>query len=118
MVARAGMAANRDLPVAAVTPGVGDGIVVRQGVSPNGDGSNDFLMIEGITNYPDSKLTIMNRNGMLVYEAKGYDNSARVFDGHSNKNGSMPPPGTYFYSLTYKVKGVIKFKTGFIVLKY
>ena len=95
-----------------------DGIVVHQGVSPNGDGVNDFLMIDGIGNYPDNKLMIMNRNGQMIFEAKNYDNSNRVFDGHSNKSGAMQLPGTYFYSLDYAVKGVTMHKTGFIVLKY
>ena len=95
-----------------------DGIVVHQGVSPNGDGVNDFLQIDNITNYPDNKLTIMNRNGQLIFEARGYDNSSKVFDGHSNKTGQMQLPGTYFYQLAYAVKGIIKYKTGFIVLRY
>jgi gliding motility-associated-like protein len=95
-----------------------DGITVHQGVSPNGDGMNDFLVIDGITAYPDNKLSIMSRNGELVFEANGYDNNSRVFDGHSNKNGKMQQPGTYFYSLEYKVGEVIKHKTGFIILKY
>jgi gliding motility-associated-like protein len=95
-----------------------DGIMVHQGVSPNGDGIDDFLQIDNITNYPDNRLAIMNRNGMLVYEAKGYDNASRVFDGHSNKNGTMQLPGTYFYELDYTVNGITKHKTGFLVLKY
>ena len=95
-----------------------DVIIVHQGVSPNGDGINDFLTIDGILAYPDNKLVIMNRNGSLVYEAKGYDNSSKGFDGHSNKTGQMQLPGTYFYSLDYIVNGVTKHKTGFIVLKY
>jgi len=94
------------------------GILVHQAVSPNGDGINDFLTIENISQYPDNKLTIMNRNGQLIFEAKGYDNASKVFDGHSNKNGQMQLPGTYFYSLEYTVKGVIKRKTGYLVLKY
>jgi hypothetical protein len=54
----------------------------------------------------------------LVYEVKGYDNSAKVFDGHSNKTGARQLPGTYFYSLDYTDKGVSKHRTGFIILKY
>jgi gliding motility-associated-like protein len=96
----------------------GDVIVVHQGVSPNGDGINDFLQIDNISQYPDNKLSIMNRNGQLIYEASGYDNSSRVFDGHSNQNGQMQLPGTYFYQLDYTVSGVAKHKTGFLVLKY
>jgi len=95
-----------------------DNIKVHEGVSPNGDGINDFLVIENIANYPENKLQIMNRSGQLVFEAKGYDNSTRVFDGHSNKNGAMQLPGTYFYSLDYTVNGIARHKTGFIVLKY
>jgi len=95
-----------------------DGIVVHQGISPNGDGINDFLTIENIANYPDNKLSIMNRNGQLIFEAKGYDNSSKVFDGHSNKTGQMQLPGTYFYSLDYTVNGITKHKTGYLVLKY
>jgi gliding motility-associated-like protein len=95
-----------------------DGIQVHQGISPNGDGINDFLQIDNISQYPDNKLAIMNRNGQLVYEAKGYDNSSKVFDGHSNQNGQMQLPGTYFYQLDYTAGGITKHKTGFIVLKY
>jgi len=95
-----------------------DNIAVRQGVSPNGDGINDYLVIDGIQSYPDNKLSIMNRNGQLVFETKGYDNTAKVFDGHSNKTGQMQLPGTYFYQLEYTVKGVTKRKTGYLVLKY
>jgi len=95
-----------------------DGIQVHQGVSPNGDGINDFLQIDNISQYPDNKLMIMNRNGQLVFEAKGYDNSSKVFDGHGNRNGQMQLPGTYFYQLDYSVNGITKHKTGFIVLKY
>ena len=95
-----------------------DGTQVHQGLSPNGDGINDFLQIDNISQYPDNKLMIMNRNGQLIYEANGYDNSSKVFDGHSNKNGQMQLPGTYFYQLDYTANGITKHKTGFIVLKY
>ena len=95
-----------------------DAIIVHQAVSPNGDGINDFLQIDGIQAYPDNKLTIMNRSGQMIYQTSGYDNTTKTFDGHSNKNGQMQLPGTYFYELDYTVKGITKTKTGFIVLKY
>ena len=95
-----------------------DGVLVHQGVSPNGDGINDFLMIEGIRAYPNNLLTIVNRDGVLIYQTRGYDNATRIFDGHSNINGQMQLPGTYFYALDYSVNGINKHKTGFIVLKY
>jgi gliding motility-associated-like protein len=95
-----------------------DGIKVHLGISPNGDGINDILVIDGIAAYPENKLLIMNSSGTLVFETHGYDNSSRVFDGHSNKNGSMQLPGTYFYSLEYKSKVGSMYKTGFFILKY
>jgi gliding motility-associated-like protein len=101
-----------------VTAGIAEGIRVHQGLSPNGDGVNDVLVIDGITSYPDNKLSIMSRSGELVFEVNGYDNTSKAFDGHSNKNGKMQSPGTYFYSLDYTAGGVVKHKTGFIVLKW
>jgi len=95
-----------------------DVLIAHQGVSPNGDGVNDFFVIDGILAYPDNKLNIVDRSGNLVFEAKGYDNTSRVFDGHSSKTGAMQRPGTYFFSLDYMVKGIAKHKTGFIILKY
>jgi len=95
-----------------------DGIIVHHGVSPNGDGINDFLVIDGIASYPENKLTIINRNGALVFETRGYDNTSKVFDGHASATGEMQVPGTYFYALDYSVNGVPKHKTGFILLKY
>jgi sugar lactone lactonase YvrE len=95
-----------------------DVVIVHQGVSPNGDGVDDFLQIDGILAFPDNRLMIMNRNGMLVYETKGYDNASRIFDGRSNKNGQMQLPGTYFYWLDYTINGINKHKAGFLVLKY
>ena len=93
-------------------------VVVHQNVSPNGDGRSDGLIIEGIAAHPDNKLQIMSRIGALVYEAKGYDNATKVFDGHSSTNGKLQQAGTYFYSLEYKDGNETKHKTGFIVLKY
>jgi gliding motility-associated-like protein len=93
-------------------------VVVHQNVSPNGDGKSDYLLIDGITAYPNNTLQIMNRNGTLVYETKGYDNISKVFDGHSNTNGKLQQAGTYFYSLEYKDGANTKRKTGYLVLKY
>ncbi|SHN23128.1 cadherin-like beta sandwich domain-containing protein, partial [Mucilaginibacter sp. OK098] len=95
-----------------------DGIVVHKGLSPNGDGIKDVFTIDGLTTYPDNKVTIMNRSGIIVFETKGYDNSSRVFDGHSNITGKLQQAGTYFYSLEYRVGTANKHKTGFIILKY
>lgn len=95
-----------------------DGIAVHQGIVPNGDGINDVLIISNIEKYPDNKLTIMNAAGAEVYQATGYGNATKAFDGHSNKTRAMQRPGTYFYQLQYTDKGKSKYKTGYILLKY
>jgi gliding motility-associated-like protein len=95
-----------------------DDVFVHQAVSPNGDGDNDVLIIDGIIAYPSNSLTIMARSGALVFEAKSYNNSSVVFDGHSDKTGKLQPAGTYFYKLNYKDGPESKTKTGFILLKY
>lgn len=68
-------------------------------LTPNEDGQNDFLVIDGLENFPDNTLKIYNRYGTLVYIQKNYDNS---FNGISNvshvlKREKGLPSGIYFY---------------------
>jgi gliding motility-associated-like protein len=93
-------------------------VSVRPAVSPNADGINDVLTINNIENYPDNKVTLINRNGEVIYKMSGYDNVSKVFDGHSNITGVLLKPGTYFYLLEYGSKDGPKSKTGYFVLKY
>ncbi|ASU32658.1 cadherin-like beta sandwich domain-containing protein [Mucilaginibacter xinganensis] len=95
-----------------------DEILVHQAISPNGDGQNDFLLIDGLAAYPNNNLSIATQSGSLVYNAKGYNNSSVVFDGHSSVNGSLQPRGTYFYLLEYYNGTQYKRKSGFIIIKY
>ncbi len=92
--------------------------IVDQALSPNGDGKNDVLTISNIEMYPDNKLVIINTNGDKVYEATGYDNKAKAFDGRSTIDSKQQKQGTYYYRLEYKDNGVVKSKTGYIVIKY
>ncbi|HVW94508.1 MAG TPA: MBG domain-containing protein, partial [Mucilaginibacter sp.] len=101
-----------------VTDASGAEIIVHPGVTPNGDGIEDFLYIEGIRNYPQNEVTIVNRNGVTIWQGTNYDNSGHVFDGHSNITGVLQQGGTYFYKVEYTVNGERRQKTGYIVLKY
>jgi len=92
-------------------------VKVRPGFSPNGDGINDFLIIEGIQDYPDNKLTIVNRNGVKMFQTSGYNNVSTVFDGH-NSSGDLMQAGTYFYELELHINGETKRKAGYIILKF
>lgn len=73
--------------------------------SPNGDGINDFFEIVGIEKYQGNSISIINRWGNRVYEAKNYgiDTYPVFWDGYANTGstflGDELPSGTYYYSL-------------------
>ena len=63
-------------------------------ITPNGDNMNDVFHIENISQYPDSELTIISRNGKSVYYRKGYQN-----DWSGEIGQKMLPAGVYYYHL-------------------
>ena len=69
-------------------------IAVYNAFSPNGDGINDVFTIEGLEKYPGNVLTIYNRWGNQVFEAKDYKNN---WDG--TYQGAALPDGTYFWMI-------------------
>jgi gliding motility-associated-like protein len=86
-------------------------IRVHQALSPNGDGINEFLIIEGIRDYADNKVTIFDKNGAVLAEIEGYDNRDRVFFGNDHRDG------TYFYYIDVKDNGVWKREKGYFVIR-
>lgn len=95
----------------------GVGIKVHAALSVNGDGMNEFLTIDGIKDFPLNKVTIINRNGLKVFDVEGYDNDQHVFVGKS-KSGVLLPQGTYFCLIEYNADSKLKRKTGYFILKY
>jgi hypothetical protein len=95
-----------------------DSLLIHPAISPNGDGVDDVFAIDNIQKFPQNKLTIISINGAKVYEASGYGSNGKVFDGHSSTTGAMQKPGTYFYELQYTDAGIVKNKTGYLILKY
>ena len=73
-------------------------IIIPNVFTPNADGINDSWIISGLENEPDAKISVYNRLGKLVYQAKGCC---------VNWNGSMMheyqllPDGTYFYVISF-----------------
>jgi gliding motility-associated-like protein len=63
-------------------------------ITPNGDGVNDALEIEGIERFASNEITIYNRWGAEVYQTQNYQN-----DWFGTWNGKPLPDGTYFYVL-------------------
>jgi gliding motility-associated-like protein len=98
---------------------------IPEGFSPNYDGYNDYFEITGLQPYPEAKLEVYSRWGVLLYEKEGYGNTDRWgtadawWDGTSNKkwtSGSEKlPTGTYFYIFYYN-NGESEPKTGSVFL--
>lgn len=72
-------------------------------LSPNGDGVNDYLVIDGMEESPNNSLRIFNRYGQKVFEKINYTNE---FRGVANTGSMVPnpanglPEGVYFYLVT------------------
>lgn len=84
-------------------------VVIYNLVTPDGDGKNDYFIIDNINRFPNNTVEIYNRWGVKVYDTKSYDSTGNVFRGYSegrvtiNKNEKLPT-GTYFYIVTYEYK--------------
>lgn len=82
-------------------------ITIYNGVTPNDDGMNDYFIIDGITHYPNNRVSVYNRWGVKVFETTNYDSDGNVFNGRSDGRATFNPDkklpsGTYFYVLTYE----------------
>lgn len=91
-------------------------LVIHNGISPNGDGKNEFFYIKYIELLPDTKtntVMIYNRWGDVVFEIDDYDNINNIFSGE-NKNGNKLPTGTYFYKIKFANR---KSEAGYLILK-
>jgi large repetitive protein len=97
-------------------------MVIYNYLSPGNDTKNENFILEGIEKYPDNSVEIYNRWGVLVYDAKGYDNNTKVFRGISEgrvtiKQSEELPEGTYFYVIKYtKTSGITKEKAGYLYI--
>ena len=84
---------------------IGD-VVIYNGVTPDGDGMNDYFIIDNINQFPNNHVTIYNRWGRKVYETYSYDSNGNVFNGTAQGNaivnqGEKLPTGTYYYVVEY-----------------
>ena len=80
-------------------------VEVTNFISPDGDGTNDFLIIAGLELLSEYELFILNNLGEILYETDNYEN-----DWDATYNGNNLPNGTYYYIIKYDggaVKGTI-----------
>jgi len=87
-------------------------IRLPNGISPNGDGFNDALLVGKIEDFPENKLIVFNRWGNIVYEETNYQNTA-PWRG-TNESGEELPEGTYF--VVVELSGVDNLK-GYLELR-
>lgn len=83
-------------------------VTPRNLFSPNGDGIDDFWVIESIENYPGAEVTIYNANGSIVYEKKNYNN-----EWNAVYEGKDLPETAYFFVIRYENKDP---KTGSVTI--
>ncbi len=84
------------------------GLVIYNSITPNGDGINDYFLIDEFDNDCARNFTVQvfNRWGVKVFETNNYGLQGDVFDGFSSgrltlKNSESLPFGTYYYILEY-----------------
>jgi gliding motility-associated-like protein len=65
---------------------------ISTGITPNGDGVNDFWTLGGLELFPECEVTVVNRWGQEVFFSKGYD---APWDG-TYKNEKLPVADYYF----------------------
>jgi gliding motility-associated-like protein len=69
-----------------------------QGLSPNGDGINDFLILDHLEDKEDiDKIEVFNRYGTKIYELNEYVDQW----GGVDQDGKLVPVGTYFYIIYF-----------------
>jgi len=86
------------------------GLVIYNSVTPNGDGLNDFFLIDQSNNdncAKNIKVQVFNRWGVKVFETNDYGMNGNVFSGYSSgrltlKDSEYLPSGTYFYIIEYQ----------------
>ncbi len=81
-----------------------DTVIIYDIFSPNGDGTNDLWVVDGLSSYPNNEVQIFNRWGNKVFEAKPYNND---WDGTSKNGGDLPSAAYYFILRLNDAKGTV-----------
>lgn len=85
-------------------------LIVPTLITPNEDGRNDVLLLQGIESIAPNELIIFDRRGVIVYRSLDYMNDWNGVD----YNGKPLQEDTYFYLLK---SGNGRERSGFIVIR-
>ena len=89
-----------------------ESLTIISGFSPDGDGINDTFTILGVENYPDNRLTIFNKWGEKIFQAKGYQND---WDGTDEQGRPLYLEDGLFYYVFEDGRG--KTYSGYVQVK-
>ncbi|MEY5068797.1 MAG: hypothetical protein RLZ47_659, partial [Bacteroidota bacterium] len=78
-------------------------------ITPNGDGINDYWVVDNLDSYPDNEVQIFDKAGRILYQVKNYQNN---WDGTINSN--LLAEGTYYYVINFGSGK--KIKKGYITI--
>jgi gliding motility-associated-like protein len=85
-------------------------LIIPTGYSPNGDGTNDNFVIEGLSEYSNVKLEVFNRWGNQVYISGDYKNDWNGV----GMGGEILPDDIYYFVMKLEDGTVF---TGYVSLK-
>ena len=76
-------------------------LVFPNSLTPNGDGNNDYFIIENLNPeiYSNSTINIFNRWGILIYTTTNYGVNQNWWDGKKTFNNEQVNDGVYYYVL-------------------
>ncbi len=87
---------------------------VPNAFTPNGDGNNERFLGAGYTRYlQEFELQVFNRWGEKVFETSDV---LEGWDGYSQRNGGLAPPGAYLYIVNYTALDGPQQLTGYLTL--
>ena len=90
---------------------------IPSGITPNGDGLNDYFVIPFLDNPGDNlsqnQLIVFNRWGTVIYQQSPYMNN---WNG-TNKNGNPLPEGTYYFVLNFNNGNAASIKGDITILR-
>lgn len=72
-----------------------DCLQIPNAFTPNGDGTNDKWIIEGINDFPDAKIEVYNQWGQIVFRSSKNNN----MEWNGKQNNKLVPPGSYIYNI-------------------
>ncbi len=94
----------------AITSNPTNDIQVYNIITTNGDGYNEFFIIEGLEQYDNNKLLIFDGNGTLLYSQEDYQS-----DWDGTYKGQLLPDGVYLYAI--EVSKVVKHRGLLTIIK-